>query len=141
MLPLTTNIPVVDAMASHSALTAPKDVVLVIDDDMAVLGSLKFSLEIEGFAVEVFRTAEEFLDRSPLPPAACLVVDYRLPAMDGLELVARLRARGIAFPAILITTNPSEAVHRRADAAGLAIVEKPLLGNALGEAIRSALRL
>jgi len=121
------------------APTAPRDVVLVIDDDAAVLASLKFALEIEGFAVEVFRSAEELLDR-PLPDAsACLVVDYRLPAMDGVDLVSTLRGRGVEVPAILITTNPSAKLRHRADEAGLAIVEKPLLGNTLAEAIRSAL--
>jgi FixJ family two-component response regulator len=123
----------------HSALTAPKNIVFVIDDDTAVLGSLKFSLEIEGFAVEVFRSAEELLDRPALPESACLVVDYRLPAMDGLALVAELRARNVDLPAILITTNPTRAIYRRASEAGLPIVEKPLLGNALAEAIRDAL--
>jgi FixJ family two-component response regulator len=120
------------------ALTAPKDVVLVIDDDSAVLASLKFALEVEGFAVEVFRTAEELLARPALPASACLVVDYWLPAMDGVDLVSALRGRGVEAPAILITTNPSPQLRRRADEAGLAIVEKPLLGNTLAEAIRSA---
>lgn len=121
------------------ALTAPKDVVLVIDDDAAVLASLKFALEIEGFAVEVFRSAEELLHR-PLPPAsACLVVDYWLPAMDGVDLVSALRGLGIEAPAILMTSNPSPQLRRRAYEAGLAIVEKPLLGNTLAETIRTAL--
>jgi FixJ family two-component response regulator len=123
-----------------TALTLPRDVVLIIDDDAAVLASLKFVLELEGFAVEVFRSAEEMLERPPPPASACLVVDYRLPAMDGVELVSTLRSRGVATPAILITTNPPQTVRRRATEAGLAIVEKPLLGNTLGEAIRSALK-
>ncbi len=126
-------------MAAHSALTAPKDTVVVIDDDPAVVGSLKFSLEIEGFAVEAFYSAEEFLARLPLPRSACLVIDYKLPSMDGLTLVSVLRSRGDASPAILITTNPSAAVSQRARAQQMKIVEKPLLGNALGDAIRTAL--
>jgi FixJ family two-component response regulator len=120
--------------------TAPRDVILVIDDDPAVLASLKFALEIEGFAVEVFRSADELFAR-PLPAsAACLVVDYRLPGMDGVELVGTLRGRGVETPAVLITTDPPPHVRQKAGEAGLAIIEKPLLGNALAEAIRSVVR-
>jgi FixJ family two-component response regulator len=117
--------------------TKAKDVVLVIDDDSAVLASLKFALEVEGFAVEVFRSAEELLVRSP-PPASCLVADYWLPGIDGVELVSKLRARGVETPAFLITTDPPSHIRQRAVEAGIAIVEKPLLGNSLAEAIRSA---
>ena len=117
--------------------TTPRDIVLVVDDDPAVLASLKFALEIEGFVVEVFRSAGELFAR-PLPASpACVVVDYRLPGMDGVALVSALRTRGVEIPAVLITTDPPPHVRQKAGEAGLAIVEKPLLGNALAEAIRS----
>jgi FixJ family two-component response regulator len=121
--------------------TTPRDIVLVIDDDSAVLASLKFALEIEGFVVEAFRSAEELLERQLMPLPACLVVDYWLPEMDGVELVSRLRARGVETPAVLITTDPPSHVRQKAGEAGLAIVEKPLLGNALAEAIRSVVKV
>jgi FixJ family two-component response regulator len=114
-------------------------VVLVIDDDPAVRASLRFALEIEGFAVHVFATSDELLARETLPAAACLVVDYILPTMNGLELVAALRDRGVDSPAILITSDPPARLRREAAAAGLTLVEKPLLGNGLADAIRSAL--
>jgi FixJ family two-component response regulator len=124
----------------HSAPSpASSNLVLVIDDDPAVLNSLKFSLEVEGFAVRAFHSSEELLDGPPLREAACLVVDYMLPAMDGLSLIAELRRRHVDFPAILTTSNPPAAVRRRASEAGLTIIQKPLLGNALAEAIRHAL--
>lgn len=126
-------------MPTRSALTTPRKLVLVIDDDPAVLGSLQFSLEVDGFAVMVFHSGEELLDGQPFPQAACVVVDYKLPAMDGISLVAELRRRSIDSPAILITSNPPAEVKRRANEAGLTIVEKPLLGNALIEAIRNVL--
>jgi two-component system response regulator FixJ len=116
-----------------------KDVVLVIDDDSDVRASLKFALEVDGFSVEAFRSAEDLLARALPGSAACLVVDYWLPGMDGVELVAKLRARGVETPAFLITTDPPPHIRQRATDAGLAIVEKPLLGNALAEAIRSTL--
>ncbi len=123
----------------HSLSTSSRDHVLVVDDDPAVLNSLKFSLEVEGFAVSVYHSSEELLAGPPAATAACLVTDYMLPAIDGLGLVAELRRRNINFPMILMTSNPPAEVRRRAEEAGLAIVEKPLFGNALAEAIRQAL--
>jgi FixJ family two-component response regulator len=114
-------------------------VVLVIDDDPAVLASLRFALEIEGFVVHAFATSDELLARETLPVGACLVVDYILPTMNGLELVAALRNRGVDSPAILITSNPPARLRREVAAAGLTLVEKPLLGNGLADAIRAAL--
>lgn len=119
---------------------SPRDLVVVIDDDTAVLNSLKFSLEIDGFAVRVFGSGEELLGGTPITEAACLVVDYRLPAMDGVALIEELRRRGIDIPAIVITSNPSAALCRSAAEAGLVIVEKPLLGNALAETIRQTIK-
>jgi two-component system, LuxR family, response regulator FixJ len=60
--------------------------------------------------------------------------------MNGLALVGKLRERGISMPAILITTHPSPALRQRAAAAGISIVEKPLLGNALLDNVYNALR-
>ena len=111
---------------------------LVVDDDSAVRNSLKFVLEVEGFQVHVFSSAEELLNEGSLPDASCLVVDYQMPGMNGLELVAQLRGRDILIPAILITPAPSENLRDRAAAAGIPIVEKPLLGSRLLDSIRIA---
>ena len=113
--------------------------VLVVDDDQAVLNSLKFSLEIEGFTVRTFHSGRELLDANALPPCGCLVVDFSMPDMDGLELVGRLRNDHCALPAILVTSHPNAALRCRANAAGVNLVEKPLLSNALVEAINDAL--
>lgn len=120
--------------------TQPGNVVFVVDDDSAVLASLKFALEVEGVPVEVFRSPDELLARPLAASPACLVVDYRLPGVDGVELVSRLRARGVEAPALLITTDPPPHVRQKAAEAGLTIVEKPLLGNALADAIRSIVK-
>jgi two-component system response regulator FixJ len=114
-------------------------VVVVIDDDPAVRASLRFALEIDGFAVQVFATSDELLARETLPAGACLVVDYLLPTMNGLELIAALRRRGVSAPAILITSDPPARLRREAAAVGLTLIEKPLLGNGLADAICSAL--
>ena len=119
--------------------SAESGVVIAVDDDVAVLASLKFALEVEGFTVHGYRSAEEMLAGDMPEGPSCLVVDLRLPGIDGLALVAALRARGMDCPAILTTTDPPPQVRQRAEAAGLAIVEKPLLGNALAETIRAVL--
>jgi FixJ family two-component response regulator len=114
-------------------------VLLVVEDDVAVLNSLKFCLEIEGFEVKLYANGEELLNGPDLPRFGCLVLDYHLPDMTGLELLAKIRSRGVDLPAIMITSHPGLPLHRNAAAAGVAIVDKPLLGNRLTETIRGAL--
>jgi two-component system, LuxR family, response regulator FixJ len=113
--------------------------VLIVDDDPAVRTSLKFSLEVEGFAVRLYANGQELLDAPDLPICACLVIDQRMPDMAGLEVVLRLRERNVTLPAILITTHPSPAMRSRAAGAGVAVVEKPLLTDALLHQIHHAL--
>ena len=82
--------------------------------------------------------------RGPIKPAdipedGCLVVDYKLPDMNGLDLIVELRRRKIELPAILITTHPSAAVRDRAARACVRLIEKPLLNDMLFQGIRTAL--
>lgn len=119
--------------------TNPPPTVLVVDDDPAVRISLKFSLQVEGFLVRVYASGDELLADPDLPAHACLVIDLRMPGLSGLDVVARLRDRHVALPAILITTHPSQAVRSRAANAGVALIEKPLLSDALLHGIRDAL--
>jgi two-component system, LuxR family, response regulator FixJ len=121
----------------ESAPYAP--IVLIVDDDPAVRNSLMFSLAVEGFAVRAYGSGRELLDDPGLPQHGCLVIDQRLPGMSGLELLTLLRERHVSLPAILITTNPSAILRQRAADAGVPVVEKPLLGDALTRGIHAAL--
>jgi two-component system, LuxR family, response regulator FixJ len=114
-------------------------VILVVDDDSAVRNSLKFMIEVEGFEVNAYSSAQELLNEDGLPANSCLVTDYHMPDMTGLELVDQLRDRQISIPAILMTANPTENLRNRAAAAGIPIIAKPLLGSRLLDAIRKAL--
>ena len=116
------------------------EIVLVVDDDAAVRAALKFVLEVEGFRVRLYDGPEAVLADPELPQRACLVVDYRMPSMDGIELVARLRERQVTLPAILISARVNNQLHRLAERSGLAgVLEKPFSDAALVDSIRSAL--
>ena len=112
--------------------------ILVVDDDAGVRDSLKFTLEIEGFEVRVYSSAQELLNENSLPAFSCLVTDYHMPAMTGLELVDQLRDRRVSMPAILMTSLPNEILRNRAAAAGISIVEKPVVGSRLLDFLREA---
>jgi two-component system, LuxR family, response regulator FixJ len=123
-------------MKDQGGSAVPGYVVIIIDDDLAVRNSLKFSLEIEGLTVRSYASGADLLNASDLALCSCLVVDQKMPGMNGLDLIALLRARHFAAPAILITSHPSSSLRERAQQAGVPIVEKPLLGNALFDKIR-----
>ena len=113
--------------------------IFLVDDDPAVRASLAFSLELEGFLIETFDCAEDLAGKSSFPDQGCLVVDYRLPGMDGISLLKWLRRRGVALPAVIITSAPSRALRAGAVEARAVIVEKPLLCNELTAAVRAGL--
>jgi CheY-like chemotaxis protein len=128
------------AMMTEREPPNAKPVVIVVDDDGAVRNSLKFSLEIEGFAVHTYADSEQLLQGEELANSSCLVIDHNMPGMTGLDAVAKLRQRHVLVPAILITTLPSVATAERARKAEIPIVEKPLLlENGLLDHIQAAL--
>jgi CheY-like chemotaxis protein len=129
--------PTAMAQFRHDQVDAP--MIVIVDEDASLRHSLRFSLAVEGFAVRTYATAGELLSAADLPERGCLVIDYNLPDMTGLELVARLRMRNVELPAILITTNPTGILRRRAEQAGVRMVEKPLLGDSLVNGIQAAL--
>ena len=128
---------------SNLVITQPapeivKQVILVVDDDEAVRDSLRNLMESEGFEVRAFSNGHDLLSEASLPAIGCLVVDYHMPAMNGLELVSTLRGRGVSIPAILITGNPTKYVRDRAAAIAVLVVEKPRLGSYLLDCVLEA---
>ena len=99
--------------------------VAIVDDDPAVLDSLKLLLEVAGHTVGAYASAAAFLgDRTARP--TCLILDQNMSAMTGLELAARLRAAGAKIPVLLITATPTPTVIAHAEDIGnVAVIEKP----------------
>jgi two-component system response regulator FixJ len=128
-------------MTSSPELSSSRPLVIVVDDDGAVRNSLKFSLEIEGFAVRTYSDGQELLNRGDASASSCLIIDYNLPGISGLETIARLREEHVNVPAILITSLPTLATTEHARQAHIPIVEKPFLDNALIDQVHAALRL
>jgi two-component system response regulator FixJ len=108
-------------------MSNPPDVILLVDDDAAVRNALKFSLEMEGFSVRLYATPEALLAEDRLPDGGCLVIDYRMPEIDGLELVERLRKRGVTLPVFIISGRVTRSLRARASGLGVSdVLEKPL---------------
>ncbi|MDY0330712.1 MAG: response regulator transcription factor [Thiomonas sp.] len=83
--------------------TANKGTVYVVDDDEAVRDSLQWLLEGNDYRVRCFESAEIFLARFDPREVACLIVDVRMPGMNGLELQDELLRRGCGMPLVFIT--------------------------------------
>jgi len=122
-----------------SSTTTP--VVYVVDDDTDVLGSLRFLLETDGFDVQTFRSGAALLNGIATGEVDCFVIDYKMPAMSGIELANRLRNRDTDAPIILITGYPDENILEKAAAAGIHhVLLKPHLEESLVNRIRGAIQ-
>src|SRR5689334_4409062 len=89
-------------------------IIAVVDDDPAVCNSLKFFLELEGFAVRTYHSGTEFLTADNFHDCKCFIVDQRMPGINGMELISQLRQRKVSTPAILIISQPNRLLSLRA---------------------------
>jgi two-component system response regulator FixJ len=116
--------------------------IVLVDDDLAVLRSLQFLLELEGFDVIAYANGMELLALPELPNRGCYVIDYSMPLIDGLELATRLRARQSTLPAILMTGRLDPSIDQRAAHAGVfRVLRKPHVQHSLAGCIREALSM
>jgi len=125
-----------DVDAALDQVCRQPPVLAVVDDDPAVRHALSFAFETAGIPVVTFADAEMALASPQQHQWRCLILDQKLPRMSGLDLLARLRAAGVTAPSILITTHPSHITRARASAAGVEIIEKPLLDDKLALKVR-----
>src|SRR6266478_298559 len=120
----------------------PEDIIVsIVDDDASVRRSTRRLLRSSGFRAEAFASAEEFLESKSTAKTACLILDLRMPGMNGLELQRRLAQNGNGIPIIFLSAQASEEDERSALRAGaVQFLRKPISKEALLSAIRNALR-
>lgn len=110
--------------------------VFLIEDEPELRRSLQLLLQGRGFAVRAFASPQALLADPALLAADCLIADYRMPELDGLELMAALRERGWRAPAILITAFPSASLVAQAvDLGYTEVLVKPFLDRSLVTAL------
>ena len=115
-------------------------VIHLIDDDEDVRRAVAFLLGAAGLAVRVHESAVKFLEELENLQPGCIVSDVRMPGMDGVELLRRLKERGANMPAIIMTGHADVALAVEAMKAGAVdFIEKPFDDEALLTAVRSAL--
>jgi FixJ family two-component response regulator len=114
-------------------------VIAIVDDDPSVLRALHRLIQLNGYAVQSFASAQAFLDASPRCQPDCLVLDVHLNG-SGFELQARLAADGMKIPIIFITAHNDDATRRRIEKSGaVAHLWKPVDRSTLLHAIRRAI--
>jgi two-component system, LuxR family, response regulator FixJ len=114
--------------------------IFVVDDDASVRESLRMSLKLAGYAVEVFESATAFLECGTNSRRGCLITDIRMPDMDGLALQEELVRRSSQLPVIIITGHGDIPLTVRAMRAGAVdFLEKPFAREAILESVRRAL--
>ena len=122
--------------------THPQRHVFIVDDDVQTLRAFARILHVEGFEVDTFHSASEFLKHPPSDVPSCLVLDLRLPEIDGLQLQQLMRNGRVDIPIIFISGYgdvPSTASAMRFGAVDF--LEKPVEGARLLDAVSNAVAL
>ena len=113
--------------------------VCVGDDDAGVREALESLLRAKGFEVELFASAQRFMNRAEGPPLSCVILDVELPGLSGLDLQRELAEAGIALPIIFLTGHGSIPMSVKAMKAGaVEFLTKPFDADDLLNAIQQA---
>ncbi len=116
--------------------------VYILDDDEAVRDSMSALLDSYGFEQSIYASANTFLDSVTPDFAGCLLLDIRMPEMDGLEVLQRLVANGITLPVIIITGHGDLPMAVKAMKFGAVdFIEKPFEEDVLIESVRRAMAI
>ncbi len=114
--------------------------IAVVDDDPSVRKALARLLSVFGYRVELFASAEEFLDAAPTSRAMCLLVDIKLGATSGLDLARKLSAEGFEFPIVFMTGSEKDVVRLQClDFGCVAFLQKPIPESRLTDAVAKAI--
>ncbi|HEX3486695.1 MAG TPA: response regulator [Micropepsaceae bacterium] len=114
--------------------------ICLVEDDEAVRDSMCALLESHGVTVDAYPRPSALLTAGP-HPCDCLILDYHMPEMDGLQLLSEIRKQGLGAPAILMTGRGDPQLVSRALQAGVhAMLNKPVDETVLLQSIRDAIR-
>ena len=114
--------------------------IAVVDDDAAIREAVQSLLRSVGLRAAVFASAEDFLSSGQLQATACLILDVRMPQMNGLELQRQLATAKCPMPIVFITAHGDEETRARALQAGaVAFLDKPFSDEVLLRAVQAAL--
>jgi FixJ family two-component response regulator len=117
--------------------TDDPQLVAIIDDDASVRKSTRRLIHSFGYQAEAFASGEDFLGSPLATRTACLVLDVRMPHVDGLEVQRRIAAHGLDIPVIFISGRASDEEERRARAAGaIEFLRKPIATATLLQVLR-----
>jgi two-component system response regulator FixJ len=121
-------------------MSDPARTVHIVDDDEAIRQSVGFMLRKAGHSVETYASGVQFLKAATRETRGCVLLDVRMPEIDGLEVQARLVEQGIMLPVIMLTGHGDVTLAVRAVKAGATeFLEKPFERTALLAAIDEAL--
>lgn len=123
-------------------MTDSQQIVYVVEDDEAVRDSLEMMLVSMEHKVETFPTANAFLDAYDESMAGCIVLDIRMPGMDGMELQKALNSKNSIIPIIFVTGHGDVPMAVEAMQQGaIDFIQKPYREQELLEKIKAALEL
>ena len=114
--------------------------VFVVDDDASIRTAIQGLLKSVGLRSESFETAEKFLERKPLDGPSCLILDVRLPGINGLDFQQQLRNAGLHIPIIFVTAHGDIPMTVKAMKSGaVEFLPKPFGRQQLLDAVQQAL--
>lgn len=123
-----------------AAMTNPT--VFVVDDDASIRDALSLLISLKGLRASVFASAEDFLAVYDTGWRGCLLTDLKMPGMNGLELQAKLREKGVTLPVVVLTAHGDVSTTRAALKNGAVdFLEKPVDDDVLLDVLINAIRI
>jgi len=124
----------------HKSQASASAIVCIVDDDVSMAESTRYLISSFGFQAKAFTSAQEFLSSSIVDDAQCLILDVRMPGMDGLELQHYLAQADKRISIVFVTAHADDREERKAREAGAVdFLRKPFSEEALFNAIKAAL--